>query len=714
MEHRHPWRWEDKTAYGHEVIRRSPLISITRVLACMLAVPITVLASAGTASARDGLAVTSTTTYTVVATSGVVRVLAEMTFTNTLPDTDEGGYIHRRYFSAFTLPAPAGALNPVASAADGTPLDVTGRFVEGNTDFFLLDVEFASPLFYEQTAHVNVTYDITGLPPRSDNPSRVNSAYAAFSAFGIGDPGEVTVKVVVPAGFEVDTFGSEAKVSTVDGATVYTATDIANPDEFDIFISARNDANLASTDVATSSGDLFRLRSWPGDTEWQGFVAEQIDTGLPALSLLIGQPWPIDDTVEVREAYTPYLYGYSGWFSAANNEIEIGEDLDQKVVLHELSHAWFNATWFSDRWLSEGFAQYYSNRAVESLGGEPQQPLTPLPSTVGKVQLEEWGDPDFVGGADEIEAYGYNASYWVVDQIVDDVGDQGMRAVLAAVADGEIAYVGEGAPETVDAKTDWRRFLDLVEEVGGADGAAQILEQYVVVPADAQLLDQRAETRARYSDLIDDGGGWAAPEVVRTAMSGWLFDDAQRAIDEAHDVLSLRDELDSKAAELGAGYPRTFESDYESAAGDLSGVTADVAAQIEVADALITAVAAEAEDDGVLDEVGLIGTDLPGLLDEAKSAFTAGDLVTAEAKAQKVVDIVADADDVGRRRLLLVAALLAALAVLLSGAAMLRRRQHRRHLVLLAPRTAPDPPANPPPESIRVPGHHPSDSGPPE
>ena len=25
----------------------------------------------------------------------------------------------------------------------------------------------------------------------------------------------------------------------------------------------------------------------------------------------------------MREAYTPYLYGYAGWFSASSNEIEI-------------------------------------------------------------------------------------------------------------------------------------------------------------------------------------------------------------------------------------------------------------------------------------------------------------------------------------------------------------------------------------------------------
>ncbi len=160
-------------------------------------------------------------------------------------------------------------------------------------------------------------------------------------------------------------------------------------------------------------------------------------------------------------------------------------------------------------------------------------------------------------------------------------------------------------------------------------------------------------------------------------MSGWLFDDAQQAIDEADEVLDLRDELDTKAAELGAGYPTTFETDYESAESDLSAVAADVEAQIDAADALIAAVAAEAEDDGVLDEVGLIGTDLPGLLDEAKLAFAAGDLATAGAKAQEVADTVADADDVGRHRLLVVAALFAALAILLAGLQVWRGRRRR-------------------------------------
>ena len=51
--------------------------------------------------------------------------------------------------------------------------------------------------------------------------------------------------------------------------------------------------------------------------EWQAFVTTQIEQGVPVLGALLGQPWPIDKTVEVREAYTPYLYGYAGWFSAS-------------------------------------------------------------------------------------------------------------------------------------------------------------------------------------------------------------------------------------------------------------------------------------------------------------------------------------------------------------------------------------------------------------
>jgi len=633
-------------------------------------------AHAPQAAAADGLSYRSTTTYTVDAVSGVVHVLAELELANTIPDKRDGNYINRRYFTGFSLPVPVGAVNQAATNTSGRPLGLTTRLIDGNTNFYLYDIDFGNSLFYPETTQVDVTYDITGLPPRSENPWRVNAAYAAFDAFGIGDDGKVTVRVVVPPGFVVDTFGDDAVVTTENGNTVYTATDIPNPNEFDIFVSARNDAGLTATDVSTPAGDRFNLRSWPGDTEWQSFVTTQIQNGVPVLSTLVGQPWPIDETVEVREAYTPYLYGYAGWFRASDNEIEIGEDLDQEVVLHELSHAWFNDSWFADRWLNEGFAQVYSNKAVTEMGGVALKPAPISGTDAGKVTLNDWGDPNFTEGAGEVEGYGYNASFSVVQQIVDEIGDDKMREVLAAVADRTIAYRGEVAPETVTKVTDWRRFLDLVDEVGGATGADELVEQYVVTSTQSELLDERTAARTAYQQLIDAGASWAPPILVREQMSTWSFKAARAAIDDSENVLALRDELDAKTAELASSYPAGLEATYEASEKNLDDATAAVQRQIDTADEVLAAVAADAAGDGLFDRVGLLGTNLPALLDEAKTALATGDHEVARAKAQEVIDTVETAPEVGKERSLWTGG--GVLFVMLLGTLMIVLQRRRR------------------------------------
>ena len=657
-------------------------------VALLIALPVVVLGEVGGATAAgDGLSYRSTTTYTLEATSGVVHVLVEVSLTNTIPDRREGNYINKRYFTGFSLPAPVGAAGTVATTANGRVLGLTARYIDGNSNFYLLDIDLASNLFYQQTASVRVTYDITGFPPRSENPSRVNGAYAAFDAFGIGDEGKVTVRVVVPPGFTVDTFGDDAVVTQENGNTVYTATDIPNPDEFDIFVSARNDDGLVATPVTTPDGDAFNLRTWPGDTEWQQFVTTQITEGVPVLSELVGQPWPIDEEVEVREAYTPYLYGYAGWFSASRNEIEIGEDLDQEVVLHELSHAWFNDAWFVDRWLSEGFAQVYSNKAVDELGGEPLEPHVVRTTDPGRVSLNEWGDPNFTDGADEVEDYGYNASFFVVQEITDEVGDEQMRVVLDAVAHGTIPYVGEAEPEEIGGVADWRRFLDLVQEFGGAEDADDLIEEYVVTDAQKEVLEDRSASREAYAALAAHGDEWAAPLAVRRAMASWSFERADTAIAAADDVLELRDELDGKASELVSTYPDSYETSYQAAelADELDPVAAAIQEQIDTADAVLEAVAADAEDDGVLDKLGLLGTNLPQLLTDAKAAFAKGDHDTARELSQRVIDTVRKAPDVGKGRALWTGgAVLLFLLLVILLIVLLRRRKRRRRAAVAA------------------------------
>ena len=316
------------------------------------------------------------------------------------------------------------------------------------------------------TTQVTIAYDLLGSAPRSDNTSRINPAYTAFLAFGFGD--DVTVQVIVPTGFISETFGGDVVQTRSGGNTIYTAAHIPNPNEFQFLVSASNNAALIESEITTENGVEFVLRTWPGDDEWQDFMTEQIETGVPVLVELIGQPWPIDEPVDVRESYTPYLYGYAGWFSAGSNEIEIGEDLDADTALHELSHAWFNDAWFSDRWLSEGFAQLYASRGIDELGGDGLEPLPIRSNDAGKVLLNEWGDPFFNPDEDidDVETFGYNASFYVVKQIAEEIGDDQLREVLDAVANDKTAYRGDLPPEKSVTVSDWRRFLDLVEEVG--------------------------------------------------------------------------------------------------------------------------------------------------------------------------------------------------------------------------------------------------------
>lgn len=644
-------------------------------LACTL-----VFAGARPARALDGLAVTSATTYRLDPDAGVVRARTELAFTNTTVDVEENGTVKRRYFSAFTFPVPVGATSAAANTADGTALGITSNPIEGNTSFVTYSVAFAAPLYAGEHLDVVVTYDIGGLAPRSPDPSRVNPAYVAFTAYGVGDPGAASIRVEVPDSYDIDTLGSDAQVTTADGITVYTADAIAQPDQFALFVSARDDERLTSSPVEV--GDArFDLRSWPGDTEWQQFIGAQLTAGVPQLAELVGQPWPIADTVAVREAFTPYLYGYAGWFSAAENELEIGEDLDAEVVLHELSHAWFNTTWFDDRWVNEGLAQTYAAAAVTAAGGTPTPATPPAADDPSRISLLEWNQPDFVQGGGAVETYGYAASYAIIQQIVDQIGLDGMRRVLAAVQADTIAYVGEGPAEADGtATTDWRRLLDLVDELGpdtpGSGWSAQPMFADLVVTTDVlPQLDQRTTARAAYAQLVALGAGWTPPLAVRRAMADWNFELATTEMATATTALGLRDQIDAAAGQLGITLGDDERNAFESAV-DLSEVLDRLQGRLDTIALVQRAVARAHAPVDVLERVGLMGDDPEDDVDAALDALRAGDDTAARSAAQRLLDSYDDASSSGVQRTAVAAAALV-LVAMLTGAAIRRSRSVR-------------------------------------
>jgi hypothetical protein len=170
------------------------LLTATLVLTgCLVATPVGTTA----VQADAELEVATTSTYTIDPAAGVVRVAVEVAVTNVVPDRTEGDIIYSRYYTGYRLPATAASANAAAVDDAGRALTVSAVPTIDAPAYVLYDVEFAEQLFFQQTARFTLTYDIVGLPPRSDDPTRTNRAYFGFDAFGSGDSGKVNVRVVV-------------------------------------------------------------------------------------------------------------------------------------------------------------------------------------------------------------------------------------------------------------------------------------------------------------------------------------------------------------------------------------------------------------------------------------------------------------------------------------------------------------------------------------
>jgi hypothetical protein len=203
------------------------------------------------------------------------------------------------------------------------------------------------------------------------------------------------------------------------------------------------------------------------------------------------------------------------------------------------------------------------------------------------------------------------------------------------------------------------------------------VEQYVVNPEQADLLAARTEARADFATLTADGGEWAPPVGVRLQMGEWEFDRAGDLIAASNDVLALRDTLDARSTAVGVDYPDTFEFAYESADTDIASVGDLIQAQIAATELTADAMAAQAKDAGVFETIGLWGTDVAALIDDARAALAIGDVATARVNAQHASDTLEDAGSVGLEHAAMALGALVLIASLVTGAALLTRRRRR-------------------------------------
>ena len=662
----------------------------------------------GIAAAEPDLGLASDVVYTVDPAASAVHVVSSFVVSELKPDSKSGYF----YFTGFTGYAEAAVMNLVVSEG-GKPLPFT---TEVSGKFQRVDVTFARRLRYQKPQTIVFTYDLASNPPRtSGNASRVNAAYASFPVFAFGMANASSVEIVAPATFQLDIQGTAMTQSSVGDNTVASSGNVQSPDAFYAFVAARNDANLSPTEVTVDSNP-FQIRSWPGDTEWAAFVSQHVTTGVPQLEQLVGQPWPeAARTTDVHEAYTPYLYGYAGWFDAQKDSIEIGENLDDNVVYHELSHAWFNNALFSDRWINEGMAQEYASRAVAALGGSLSDPEPSDPTVSGAVPLATWSNPTS-DHADAAEAFGYNASWQVIRTITDEIGIDKMKLVIAAAEQRTPAY-GQARKSDLPAQvSDWKRFLDLVDSVGGATTADEAFSDDVVTDADKQVLSTRAAARSAYATLssaqsaVVAGGTWTTPPAVQDSMESWTFDAATTAMAQASDTLVLVPQIaaitidgrapdltaihdayvaaanNSQLAAVVASAHRQLEDRRNAAAAVVAKIAAEkAAAEAKVAadtaaakQALAGAVDARRRAGGLFDTVGLWGSDVDAHIAAARQAMEAGRFDTVMAESATAMSRLDEAPGTGQQRLGLAGGGLVAVIAALLGVALLARRRRRR------------------------------------
>lgn len=639
-----------------------------------IAVTLTVVLLSAPAQAQD-LEWDADAVYSIDAGQGLLHLEAELVLTNLKPSTRSGDTITQYFFKGIEVHVPEEAVN-LSITTDGVSLDYEleatgGEEFEG---FKLASIDFVRNLFYKQSTTVLIEYDLAGDPPRGDTAFRVNPAYVFFPAFAWGDPGGTTMSIVLPSDFEIEVFGAGFETVASGRQTTYTITEFDDPEVGSVLVQAWNSPALTSTNVALETYDV-EIKAWPDDPFWETEVLGAVQSGLPVLADLVGLEWDPATKLVIVESQDVSLAGYGGWYLGNQDRIEIGEWVDPALVLHELSHYWFDGSLFQERWILEGLAETFSVAAADLAGltvpDESRSPETHQ-RPARAMDLNEWVTPEFEGPVDDqIEEYGYKTSAWLVQRLIDEIGLDAMAEVVAAAAKDEIAYRGDPDPELVSRSDDWRRFLDLVEEVGGSTKASMLFEEYVT----SDDLAERAAARDEYEELASTG--WEAPFYVRTSLSSWGFPVAMTRIEEAFAILEKRDVIASNVEEIGVAAPPSLEAAYESATADMSEAAELATAQLVSSEEVLEAKDIVEEERDLLTRVGLIGEDVDLEYTQAVNAFAADDLERAKAEAQEVMELIETADDVGGTRLLVGFAVAIGAAGSIFGVSSYRRRRSR-------------------------------------
>jgi hypothetical protein len=554
--------------------------------------------------------------YVADPAAGTISVSVAVKFTNTLPDPP--GQISA--FAHVDLAIQDGASMVVAR--DGAGQLQVG--VNTQNGVLVASVATRSRVLYNASVGFTLTYQL------SDGAAQdlhVRPGVVKFPAWGFGTSSQVTVRL--PSGYDAHTEG-DAMLTDEDGTSVVLTSDpIPDPERWLALITAilPRDYVTQSATVPLSSGTVdLQVRAWSDDPTWGEQTLSLLVEALPMLEDAIGLPYPRVGPLVVSEAAGGE--SSTGALPSTDAEIQVAFDRSAFTLLHQAAHIWISDQLAADRWTREGLASHYAARVASRLSVEP-----PYDPSTRASELAANAEPliDWVGRAGtSADAYGYAASWAVVERIAGAVGEPRLALVLRRVVAGLSAYDpsepgSEATDGTPHAAVDTRRLLDQVAMVSDADVSAFFREDVFGPDATAELA-QRDEARGAYLRLLTAAGDYGAPDSVRAAMSEWRFDEAQVEIGKASAWLAQRDAFIAKVSAAGLVPPDRLRDRYLAAGGGT-----EASAELEAEEALVDAYSAMRKRTlagrAPLEAVGLFLADDPKqLLAEAADQFAQGDL----------------------------------------------------------------------------------------
>jgi hypothetical protein len=635
------------------------------------------LAPVPAAAAGPGLTLVGAATYDVLPEEGRVAVTVQLTATNNLKDTST-----KRFFFKVGYVTVIGGTSNFAIIGKSAKAKVA---VSSTTDAYTnLKLDFGADLAAGKSTTLTLTFDIRDPGGAPDRPIRISPSLVTFVAWAVATPDTqgATVSVRLPEGYTVTVGGGPltGPVPDTTGHELWTSPPLSAPLEYvaDIAADRPSDYEETTLTVPLQSGEAtVLLRSWPDDPAWRDRVDSLVRRALPILEREIGVAWPVSGPLAVHEALVRSTDGYSGVFDPAQGSMEIAYGASDRVILHELAHAWFNGNLVAERWAAEGFAAYYAEVAARSLGLDPVAPETTDEASPAAIPLNAWRPSG--SEAPDSETWAYGASQELARSIAERAGPDAMRTVWSNAARRIGAYQPDPTANEPDTATpDWRGLLDLLESDTGTD-FTDLWRRWVARPADLAALSDRDAARSSYARSVELAMPWRLPPAPRLAMRAWRFDIAGELLLAADAVIAQRDRLEQSAAAAELTLPNALQATFEDAG--IASAAAEAEREQSVVDAIAAAQAARPSEPGAAEQaivaVGLLSEDPEVRLRDATAALAAGDLEGAYEAATEATAAWSSAAALGRSRIVS-AALLVVAFLLVLGIIRQRRRAGRR------------------------------------